>query len=118
MLPVNQNIEVLAMTLAAPVTDTALSANTFTLFQNYPNPFNLSTTIQYNLPVSSSVTIEIYDILGRSVQTIAIGPQAAGLYKIPFNGNRLSSGVYFCRVSAVGSDGKNFISVKKMLELK
>ncbi len=91
----------------------------FILEQNYPNPFNPSTVISYRLPVSSSVTLKIYDFLGNEVATLVNGVQPAGNHSIvfdsseTFNHGHLSSGVYYYRLQA-GS----FNSVKKLVLLK
>ncbi|MGO9482602.1 MAG: T9SS type A sorting domain-containing protein [Candidatus Kryptoniota bacterium] len=85
----------------------------FSLEQNYPNPFNPSTTINYQLPMNSHVTLNVYDILGREVATLVNEKENAGSYSVKFDGSRLASGVYFYRLTA-GS----FISVKKLVVLK
>ncbi|MCD6321571.1 MAG: nucleoside hydrolase, partial [Clostridiales bacterium] len=73
------------------------------LRQNYPNPFNPTTTIQFDLPKKSSVTLTIFNIIGRNVRTIVRGKRAAGTYEIVWNGLddnglRLPSGVYFAQL--------------------
>ena len=86
----------------------------YTLFQNYPNPFNPKTTIEYEVPEKSFVTIKIYDILGREVQTLVNNQeQVRYKYKVVFDASSLSSGVYFFRLQA-GS----FTETKKMMVLK
>jgi len=86
----------------------------FTLFQNYPNPFNPKTTIEYEVPEKSFVTIKIYDILGREVQTLVSNEEQVRFkYKVVFDASILSSGVYFYRIQA-GS----FTETKKMMVLK
>ena len=70
----------------------------FTLVGNYPNPFNPATTIQYIMPEAGFVTLQVYDILGRSVRTIDLGLQQAGEQNTVFEANNLSSGVYMYRV--------------------
>jgi len=70
------------------------------LSQNYPNPFNPVTTIKYQLPVNSKVTLTIYDILGKEVSRLVNEEQEAGNYEVKFNGGRLASGVYICRIIA------------------
>jgi len=72
----------------------------FALLQNYPNPFNASTTISYTLPHESDVTLDIYDILGRKVQTLYNGAQQAGTHSVVFNADEFASGVYFYRLTA------------------
>jgi hypothetical protein len=81
--------------------------------QNYPNPFNPTTTISYQLPVASEVSLKVYDVLGREVVVLVNGRQAAGSYNIMLNGAGLSSGVYFYRLQA-GS----FVATKKMMLVK
>ena len=91
--------------------------NKFTLYQNYPNPFNPQTTILYDVPVKSKVTLKVYDILGREIATLVNKVQKPGSYKVTFGvnnlGKTLSSGVYFYRIVA----GK-FVKTKKMIILK
>jgi hypothetical protein len=70
------------------------------LSQNYPNPFNASTCIKYNTPKSTNVKIEIYDILGRKVQTLIDQYQQAGQHSLIWNAGENSSGVYFARITA------------------
>ncbi len=85
----------------------------FNLYQSYPNPFNPATTISYDLPQKEHVTLVIYDILGRQVETIVDNIQQPGKYKVTFNGSNLSSGVYFCRLQA-----GLFAETKKLILLK
>jgi len=72
--------------------------NSFQLFQNYPNPFNPVTSISFILPEPGNVTIDIYDITGRKVETIADGFRQAGSHCFSWNGEKFSSGLYFCTV--------------------
>lgn len=69
------------------------------LDQNYPNPFNPSTQIPFGLDVESDVTLEIFDILGRKVQTLISDRRAAGNYTITFNTGNLASGIYIYRLT-------------------
>ncbi len=85
----------------------------FALEQNYPNPFNPATTITYQLPVNSHVTLKLYDAVGREAMTLVNEMNAAGRYAIPFDASHLASGVYFYRMTA-GS----FTGAKKLLLLK
>jgi hypothetical protein len=90
----------------------------FALGQNYPNPFNPTTTIHYDLPLDSKVTITIYDVLGQKVATLVDGAQDAGYKSVVWDsrndaGLTVPSGVYFYRMQA-GS----FSSVKKLLLLR
>jgi hypothetical protein len=83
------------------------------LVYNYPNPFNTSTSIQYNLPHASAVTLDIYNILGRKVRTFYNGYQPAGSHSVIWDADDLSSGVYFYRLTA----GEN-IMTKRMTLIK
>ncbi|MHB1050736.1 MAG: T9SS type A sorting domain-containing protein [Bacteroidota bacterium] len=82
----------------------------FTLFQNYPNPFNPSTVIGYQLPISSHVTLKIFDILGREVATLVNEEKRAGSYEFEWNAAGFSSGVYFYRLQAGG-----YLQTKKLI---
>lgn len=85
----------------------------FELKQNYPNPFNPSTKIVYNLPMDGVVTLLVYDIMGKEIVSLVNENKKAGSYEVTLDGNRLTSGVYFCKMSA-----KNFTSSIKMLFIK
>ena len=83
------------------------------LFQNYPNPFNPSTKITYSVASLGSVTLKIYDVLGREVLTLVNEEKPAGRYEVNFNAGHLASGVYFYQIKA-----GDFIQTKKMLLIK
>jgi hypothetical protein len=85
----------------------------YTLSQNYPNPFNPSTTIRYEIPEHSSVTIKVYDILSNEIATLVNEEKTVGEYEIEFNAANLPSGIYFYTLSA-----GNYFSTKKMILLK
>ncbi|UCH89846.1 MAG: T9SS type A sorting domain-containing protein [Thermoplasmata archaeon] len=70
----------------------------FKLNQNYPNPFNPTTTISYNIPERSRVTIAIYTIAGQQIRTYDLGVQDIGNHEFLFDGTGLPSGVYLYRV--------------------
>ncbi len=88
---------------------------TFALAQNYPNPFNPTTMIEYQLAEDGIVELQVFDILGREVATIAKGFQPAGYYSATFNADRLASGVYFVRFSVNTEMGRTvFTKMEKM----
>ncbi|UCC78821.1 MAG: T9SS type A sorting domain-containing protein [Candidatus Zixiibacteriota bacterium] len=70
------------------------------LLKNYPNPFNASTIIEYSLIKDSDVVIDIYDILGRKVETLVAGKQTAGTHSLVWDPGNLTSGVYFFQITA------------------
>jgi hypothetical protein len=87
--------------------------HTFALRQNYPNPFNPSTTIEFDLPSKCHVGLNVYDVLGRLVSTLAEEDLPAGTFSRLFNAAGLASGVYFAQIRA-GS----FISTRSLLLLR
>lgn len=91
-----------------------LVAENYSLMQNYPNPFNPSTQIKFTLAKSTTITLRVYDVLGKEVATLAQGVQAAGVYTADFDAKGLSAGMYFYTLKT--SDG--FVQTKKMLLLK
>jgi hypothetical protein len=85
----------------------------FSLGQNYPNPFNPRTRILIGLPESSEITVRIFDLLGREVETLVESELPAGFHSIDFDGSRLSSGVYFYKLEA-----GEYMQTKRMVLLK
>lgn len=85
----------------------------YSLMQNYPNPFNPTTTIEYSIPQRSMVTLKVYDLLGREVQTLVSEEKPVGIYRVNFNASTLASGVYFYRINA-----GNFNMTRKLIVLK
>ena len=85
----------------------------FGLSQNYPNPFNPSTVISYQLPVTSHISLNVYDVLGREVATLVNEEQSSGKHSITFNASSFSSGVYFYQLrSGYSIDTKRMILMK------
>ncbi len=85
---------------------TTLPSN-FRLQQNYPNPFNPYTVIRYQLPHPTRVKLTIHDVLGHEIVTLTDNHQQAGQYHIKWDGrdqhgDRVTSGIYFCRLVCEG----------------
>ncbi|MGE5315820.1 MAG: CotH kinase family protein [Acidobacteriota bacterium] len=85
----------------------------FRLYDNFPNPFNPSTTIGFSVPTSDRITITIYDMLGREVETLADGLFEAGEHSVIWNTQGRPSGAYLCRL--IGSHGTD---VRRMTLMK
>jgi hypothetical protein len=100
----------------------------FSLYQNYPNPFNPSTVIGYQLPVSSFVTMKVYDALGNEVATLVNEYKIAGKHEVEFSAiseqessiRYPASGIYFYQLRATPTDGQagDFIQTRKMILIK
>ena len=90
----------------------------YNMSQSYPNPFNPTTTIEFNLPKRSNVTVKIYNVLGQQVQSLVDQELSVGNYKVTwdgstFGGGHASTGVYFYRIVT-----EDFTETKKMVLLK
>ena len=96
----------------------------FSLYQNYPNPFNPSTTIKFDIPLTPhspleggqagvTVTLVIFDILGREVAVLINEPLSPGTYEVDWNGSRYSSGIYFYKLIT-----DEFTETKRMVLVK
>lgn len=101
-----------------PIAVVVSGPETFELSQNFPNPFNPETKIRFKLPKQAHVVIKIYNILGREVRTLVDEKKEPGFYEVVWDatdnlGRRVSSGVYYYRISA-----GEFKATKKMLLLK
>jgi hypothetical protein len=85
----------------------------FALKQNYPNPFNPTTTIGFELPKASHVTLSVYNLLGQEVDVLVDREMTAGRQSVEWDAARYASGLYFYRIQA-----GDFSETKKMLMLK
>lgn len=88
---------------------------TYSMEQNYPNPFNPSTSIRFSLADQSMTMLRVYNVLGQEVATLLNGELAAGNHEVNFDASNFTSGVYVYQLEAVGSNGKVFVSTKKMI---
>lgn len=112
------NTVILNVLLHKSITDVDNSSNEtmpskFILQQNYPNPFNPTTVINFSLPLSQHVKLEVFNLLGENVATLIDKPMNAGNHKYKFEASNFNSGLYLYRISA-----GNFVDVKKMMLLK
>ena len=82
----------------------------YSLSQNYPNPFNPSTKINFSVKEAGLVTLRVYNILGVEISTLINEYRPAGVYSIPFNAAKLSSGVYIYHLTVNG-----FTQTRKMI---
>ncbi|TKJ37268.1 hypothetical protein CEE37_14260 [candidate division LCP-89 bacterium B3_LCP] len=87
--------------------------NGFHLYQNFPNPFNPVTTILFELPVATHVTLQVFDVQGRVVATLIDGWRTVGIHEVTFEASGLASGVYLYSMSAGNFEGSG-----KMILLK
>ncbi len=85
----------------------------FILLQNFPNPFNPSTTIRYGLPERLNVSLIVFNTIGQQVAVLQNGEQGAGYHEVKFDGNRLTSGVYFYRLQA-----GTFVETERLLLIR
>lgn len=93
--------------------DLSIYPEEYGLAQNYPNPFNPGTKISFDLPKESQVKINVYDMLGREIATLLDEIKPAGKHSVEFDGTKLTSGIYICRMEA-----GNKIFSRKMVLLK
>jgi Secretion system C-terminal sorting domain/FIMAH domain len=78
------------------IVEQSLTPDQYQLKQNYPNPFNPNTQIKYQLPERGFVTIKIYNVMGQEINTLVNQIKEPGTYKLTFDGDQLSSGIYYC----------------------
>ena len=93
----------------------------YTLNQNFPNPFNPTTSITFELPEASNVSLRVYDLLGREVVTLADGQLKQGFHAYGWNTDGMASGAYIYRITATSMRGDKltvFTQIKKMSLLK
>lgn len=76
----------------------------YKLSQNYPNPFNPVTNIQYQVPEYSFVSLQVFDVFGREVQTLVNGYIHPGNYQVEFNASHLASGIYYYQLKTLSSN--------------
>jgi hypothetical protein len=85
----------------------------FALKANYPNPVRQSTTIEYDLPEETQVTLSVYNVLGQRVATLVNEKMSAGQHEVSFDASRLSSGMYIYRIQAGSFTKSNRMTIVK-----
>lgn len=113
------NQEDYAPSIATDIDDNGLTLPTsYALEQNYPNPFNPSTIISFSLPKKTDITLQVFNMVGQEVKTIATGTYNAGIYNFEWDGkdnsgSQAATGVYLYRIETL-----EFSDTKKMLLLR
>jgi hypothetical protein len=107
-----ENVNDIIVTVT-PTAMSSLSPTEYALHQNYPNPFNPNTTITYDVKEAGSVTLAVFDILGRHVATLVNDVQDAGGYSVEFEASQLAAGIYFYQLKV-----NDFTDLKKVVVLK
>ena len=85
----------------------------YSLSQAYPNPFNPVTSMTFTMPVSGEISVEVYNLIGQSIATLATGYHDAGTYNLTWNAKDVSSGMYFVKAQADG-----FSHTQKLMLMK
>ncbi|MBN2365365.1 MAG: T9SS type A sorting domain-containing protein [Calditrichaeota bacterium] len=94
-------------------TDESQIVKRYQLYQNYPNPFNPTTTIQFDLPKTSEVTLKIFNVLGEEVTTLLSGSLLSGSHSVEWDASNLASGVYLYRLQA-----GDYVETRKMILMR
>ena len=93
--------------------DISTGPTSYRLYANYPNPFNPTTTIRFDLPYKSGVSIKVYNLQGREVMSLIDGNMEAGYHSVSWNAESYSSGMYFVKMLT-----GDFIHTQKMMLIK
>ncbi|MBC8277208.1 MAG: T9SS type A sorting domain-containing protein [FCB group bacterium] len=85
----------------------------FKLLPIYPNPFNSNAVIEFHLPYSTTIQLNIYNIQGKAARELYSGQASAGIHRLEFEGRGLTSGIYYCSLQAAGfSSTEKFVFIK------
>ncbi len=117
-VPLQQIQQTIDQLLTTAIDEPASVSQTFQLLENFPNPFNPATTLQFVLPATQQIELQIFNSRGRLVRQLISGSYPAGLHQVVWDGRddaqkALPSGTYFYRLSANGQQ-----VTKKMLLMK
>jgi len=104
---------------AVGVDDNSVTPLNFEMEQNYPNPFNPNTIIKYSIPEKSIIKVEVFNVLGQSVNVLVNKEKLSGFYETTWNATNLPSGIYLISINAMGINSKQtFSQVKKAMLIK
>lgn len=105
---------------SAKVTEQNSIPNSYQLSQNYPNPFNPVTKIDYQLASGGTVSLKVFDLLGREIAVLVNEVKTAGSYSAQWNAMNIPSGMYFYRLQVTKNTNgaENFVQTKKMMLVK
>jgi hypothetical protein len=103
-----------SVNIVTNVTDNKARPLYFSLEQNFPNPFNPTTKISYSISKSNSISLKVYDVLGREIQTLVNKFQEPNKYSIGFDASAFASGIYFYQLKA----GNDFAEIRKMVLIR
>lgn len=104
---------VLKTTFPIGISKSEVKAKEFLLYQNYPNPFNPVTRIRFDIPRAGNVMLKVFDITGKEIERLLNEFKNPGSYELSWNGQNLSSGVYFYQLIA-----ESFSGTKAMVMVK
>ena len=115
---INDRVEVSGPTINTNLTDVADENNNgvptkFSLGQNFPNPFNPTTTIEFKIPIAGYYVVKVFNAIGQTVSILTQKEFSTGTYHVTFDGNDLTSGIYFYQLFG---NGVNLI--RKMMLIK
>jgi hypothetical protein len=105
--------EIIVANSHAEVSASLPIANSFSLGDAYPNPFNPTTVMELTMSVAGEMQVEVYNLLGQSVATLATGYKAIGTYNLTWDATDAASGVYFVKAQADG-----FTKIQKLMLIK
>jgi hypothetical protein len=96
----NSTFHVLLLSDHDAVDDHTLTPSMFELRSVYPNPFNADAIVEFSLETRLAISIDAYDITGRKIDHLATGVYDGGIHSVNWNATKLTSGIYFVRLSS------------------
>ena len=106
-------VEVIVANSHSEISASLPLANMFSLSDAYPNPFNPITTMTLTMPMSDDIQVEVYNLLGQVITTLASGYMEMGTYTLTWDASDVSSGVYFVQAQAA-----RFTTTQKLILFK